>query len=294
MSIASYFTPLVTAFFSADTYRMARDRWPGLGLRYLLILQLVWSLAVGASIVRIGLHFFYDETPSGLEIISDASREMASQLPDMELRDGHLHVLDGEVHNIYLDFGEGEELIAVIDENATINDLQDSDSVLLITGEAFHGKKEDGTIETRFYSDLLTNMEPGEPLEPISITPSDAYDWIDIAEDWLKEHRSDIGLYSMIFIFCLFVTIGFIFRILQVMLFGLIGLLLNAIMRRDYPFEAIVRVACVAMTPAILLNIIGLWAMQQTLPGWGFLLLTVAYIVFGLRVRPAETSTENH
>ena len=81
----------------------------------------------------------------------------------------------------------------------------------------------------------------------------------------------------------------FVFRVLQVVVYGLIGLLIARIIKSDLPFHAATNIAVMAVTPALILDQT-LNLMDARLPAWALVsfVITLGYLYFGLKAAAAS------
>jgi hypothetical protein len=163
---------------------------------------------------------------------------------------------------------DSDQLFAVIDTTGKITSLGQTDAPLLLTTSRLAVRLSPGDIRT-------IDLRPIASLEIDQLTVS----------QWLL----DIQKWSPYILFPLALGFSFIFRSLQAVLYGGLGMALAALHKTPLTFGAAVSVAIMAMTPVILLDAL-LTLTDIYLPLWGLVsfLLAVGYLVFGIRsaVRP--------
>ncbi|OPL14086.1 MAG: hypothetical protein AVO34_06210 [Firmicutes bacterium ML8_F2] len=238
------------AFFSRALYRDVALRWRGVAFGYLLLLlALCWI--PGAIRIHRSFAFFVDEeAPLVIE-----------QIPDITIIDGQAFVDLPQPYTIH--DPETEEALVVIDTTGTITSLEQTDARGLVTARQVVFKK--NAIETRAFS--------FETISRYTLDQGKIYDWLDIAKTWAA---------PMLYPLC---TLGsFAYRIVQVLLYACIGLLLAILCKGKLPFDALLRMSVVAITPAIIIGtLLDAAAVEVPLAWLWFFLLAMGYLLFGIR-----------
>ena len=139
------------SFYSADLYRDIRTRWGGIGFLYLLFLVVVIvTPAIIATCYQIHQFATNDNElkEEGLKYVN----EILEQLPPITIENG---IMSAEAkqpyyikHTFNIDIEGGdiqqESVVAIIDENGSIDDLRNSDAFILFTKDSIHAKTDNG------------------------------------------------------------------------------------------------------------------------------------------------------
>lgn len=246
---AIFQVPLL-CFFSRELYRDVALRWQGVALGYLLLLlALCWIPGV-MKIQRSFASFVDNEAPL-----------LIDQIPDVNIIAGQAYVDVPQPYTIH-DPETGEALL-VIDTTGTITSLEQTEARGLVTARQAMFQK--SAIETRSFS--------FESVERYTLDQQKIYRWLDIAKFWAAP-----ALYP----FC--VLGSYAYRIVQALIYAAIGLLLVSLCKGKLPFETLLRLSVVAITPAIVIStLLDAAAIELPLAGLWFFLLAIGYLLFGIR-----------
>ncbi len=238
------------AFFSRDLYRDAARRWQGVAFGYLLLLLALCWIPGAIRIHRSFALFVDEEAPLVIE-----------QIPEIAIIDGQAFIDHPQPYTIH-DPVTGEALL-VIDTTGTITSLEQTDARGLVTARQAIFQKSD--IETRSFS--------FETIDRYTLNQEKIYRWLDLAKTWAAP------------IFYPLCTLGsFAYRIIQALLYACLGLLLTSLFKGKLPFEALLRLSVVAITPAIIIGtLFDAAAIEPPLAGLWFFLLSMGYLWFGIR-----------
>jgi len=238
------------AFFSRSLYRDIALRWQGVAFGYLLLLlALCWIPGV-IRIQRSFAAFVDEEAPLIIE-----------QVPEITIIDGQAFVDHPQPYTIR--DPETDEALLVIDTTGTITSLEQTDARGLVTARQAIFQK--SAIETRSFS--------FESVDRYILDQQKIYGWLDTAKAWAA---------PVLYPLC---TLGsFAYRIVQVLFYACIGLLLVSLCKGKLPFEALLRLSVVAITPAIIIGtLLDAAAIEFPLAGLWFFLLAIGYLLFGIR-----------
>jgi hypothetical protein len=238
------------SFFSKDLYRDIARNWTGLGFGYLLmILSVCWLFSMGPISSELG-SFFDKEAP-----------ELIAQVPDLVVKDGELSIDQPQPYYI-IDPATGEHA-AIIDTTGTITSLDNSPARMLATRSAVLVLENEGTIKSY----------PLAEADDMTITQSTLSTWLKVAR---------VVIYPTIYLTMLLVL--YLLIIIQSLAYGLIGLLFATLLKVQLSFEALVRLAVVAVTPMMVINTACmLLKLSGDWLGWLYLLGTMAYLFFGVK-----------
>ena len=240
------------SFYSRDFYQDVGQNWPGIGFLYLLLLlALVWippTFKMQRGLAKFAAH----EGPA-----------LIQQCPKITIRRGQVSVDPPGPHSIK-DPETGNPII-LIDTSADAGALDRFPSVVILLTKTKLIARQAPRNETRVY-DLA-------PVDNFSLDRADLERWLGMAKS---------GLVFLIYPFAL--LFSFVYRILQALLYGVIGLLFTAVLKVPLGYQALVRLSAVAVTPAIILDKLHDLASKQIPLWWLFcFLLAMGYLFFAVK-----------
>ena len=247
--------PYGLAFFSRAFYADVARHWRGLAFVHLLLV-LLFSAAAYTLYFRSLIDTF----------VTQKAPAIIAQVPDIRITDGTVHVTVAEHYEIREP--DSGQLFAVIDTTGKVTSIRQTDALLLLTT-----------------SRLAVRLSP-EDFRSIDLRPIVS---LHIDQTTVSQWLLDIQKWSPFILFPMALGFSFLFRCLQALLYGGLGMALAASLKAPLAYGAAVSVAIMAMTPVLLLDAL-LMLMDIYLPLWGFFgfLITVGYLIFGIRsaVRP--------
>ena len=253
----------VFSFFSSELYRDVGLRWKGVNFLYLfLILGICWIPAMIK--IHVGFKdFVNDEVPTFLE-----------QIPEIAITDGEVSISEAEPY--YIKVPDSEDVLAVIDTTGTINSLEDANALCLVTKSKITWRK----------SEIETQTIDLSQIEEFSLNSEDVMGWIRTISKFLV-----VIVYPAVFLG------SYVFRIVQALIYGVVGLLFGLLFKAKLSYGALVRLAVVAMTPCMLWKtILGMADIHLPRSGLIFLVVTLAYLFFAVKVNsevsPGEEESE--
>ena len=252
------FHPLWLSFYSKSLYRDIGQNWKGLGFLYLFfLLTLTWLP------VAINTHL---ETQN---YRSENAEKIIEQFPTVVIQNGEAHT-DVEMPYIILD-PETTETLFVIDTTGEINSLEETSADYLITRTRFIARQSRGRSRSFEF----------QQLEDFTINQENIWYWVNAFVNWFAT-----------VLYLLAVPFSFAYRILQVLLYGAIGLLFAKGEKASLDYVSLVRLATVAITPGILLDTI-VWVTHISIPGWFLLsfILAMVYLYFGVKANVEPETT---
>jgi Protein of unknown function (DUF1189) len=238
------------AFFSRALYRDVALRWQGVAFGYLLLLVAICWIPGSIRIQRSFAAFVDEEAPLIIE-----------QVPEITIIDGQAFVDHPQPYTIR--DPETDEALLVIDTTGTITSLEQTDARGLVTARQAIFQK--SAIETRSFR--------FESVDRYTLDQQKIYHWLDMAKTWAA---------PVLYPLC---TLGsFAYRIVQALLYACIGLLLASLCKGKLPFEALLRLSVIAITPAIIIGtLFDAATIELPLAGLWFFLLAMGYLLFGIR-----------
>ena len=240
---------LPLAFFSRDLYRDVALHWRGAGLMYLLLLVAL-TTALFLTPIQVGI---WQWARGGASTI-------VNQIPTIRIRHGVVEV--DRPTPLFITDSKGTAL-AIIDTSGSITSLEGSDALLLLTRDHMYVRK--SGAETRVF-DLSR-------VEDFRMDRVRAAGWLRVLVTWLAVLLAPfvlVGLYA--------------FRLIQQLIGSLIGLLVARVSNVKLDFQARMRLASVALTPALIIEV-ALSFVKAKPPFWGLLWTAIAigYLVIAIR-----------
>jgi hypothetical protein len=253
----------VFSFFSSELYRDVGLRWKGVNFLYLfLILGICWIPAMIK--IHVGATDFVDnEVPAFLE-----------QIPEISITNGELSISEAEPY--YIKVPDSEEVLVVIDTTGTIETLEDANAPCLLTKNKITWRKSEFETQTLDLSQI----------EEFSLNSDDVMGWVRTISKFLVVMTYPAALLG-----------SYVFRIVQALLYGVVGLLFGLLFKAKLSYESLVRLAVVAMTPCMLVKtILGMADIHLPRAGLIFLMVTLAYLFLAVKVNsevsPGEEDSE--
>ncbi len=239
----------VLSFYLKDVYRDVCLHWRGTCFPYLLLLLAVCWLPAMVDLHRSLSSFIRNDAPA-----------LVIQIPHVTINQGVATIAAPQPYTI-ID-PKTKKPLAILDSTGRHTSLKDTDALVLVTGTEAIVKK--SAAETRTYSfttidDLTINQQ--------------------VVNGWLETARK----FTAIIIYPLAVAGAFLYRVIQVALYALLGMLFSSALKTKLPYPALVRMSVVAITPGIIVGT-ALTMAGLTLPyaGVWFFLAAMAYLYLGI------------
>lgn len=251
--------PLYMSFYSKDLYRDAAENWKGFAYTYLLFVLTVATLVATFQIQQ-KVSRFVDRSAGAL----------VRQIPQVTVTNGELSA-DCEQPYVIVDPETGKEL-AILDTTGQVTDLQDSDAVMLLTRDQLIYRK----------SDRETRILDLSGIEDMQIDHRTVHGWIEVIRQWLAVAIAPFLLIGSIF-----------YRLVQVLFYALVGWIMTKILQVRLSFQALVSIAVVSITPAMILILLA-DLMSITLPQAKFIsfLITTGFLLFAVRANAGERALD--
>ena len=242
--------PYYLAFSSRTFYADVAAHWRGLAFVHLLLV-----LLLSAAVYM--MHFRTLITV----VLAEVAPPIIAQIPEILIQNGKVRVDVEEPY--YIRQPDSGEVFAVIDTTGEITSLKQTDAVLLLTGSR---------LTARLSADDIRVLDLS-PVESLQINQTSVSQWLQDARKW-----------SPFILFPLLLGFSFIFRSLQALLYGGIGMMIASMHHFTMPLGAAVSVAIMAMTPVLLMDAL-MVLLGINLPLWGLsgFLLAMGYLFFGIR-----------
>ncbi len=248
MRMYSIFHVPVLSFFSKKLYIDVGRNWKGVNFSYLLLLLAIcW---IPTMIKRhVGLaDFINNEAPA-----------IVNQVPEITITDGLVSI--EETQPYYIKDPDSDEPLAIIDTTGTIESLEDSDAVCLLTKTKVMWKKnefETQTIDLSKVEHFILNSE--------RITG-----WSHIVRKFL-----------VVLIYPFALLGSYAYRVVQALIYAAIGLLFALSCKTALSYAALIRLAVVAVTPCIIVST-ALGIGDASIPVYLYPAAALLYLFFAVR-----------
>jgi len=244
-----FHVPLL-AFYSKELYKDVGSNWRGVAFGYLLLL-----LVVCTALRMVGLH-------RGLsKFVATEAPPFVDQVPTITISDGEVSIDRPEPH--YIKVPDSNDVIAVIDTTGTIQSLDDTDAKVLLTKTQVTWRQSE--METRSF-DLAE-------VKHFVLDKDKIMGWLNIFKK-----------YFTLVLFPVLLLLSYVFRIIQALIYGAIGLLFATWSNAKLQYAASVRLAVVAVTPCIIARtILGLASVHLPWAWFWFFLAAMGYLFFAVK-----------
>ncbi|MEI6634684.1 MAG: DUF1189 family protein, partial [Chlamydiota bacterium] len=249
--------PLVMSFFSPNIYRDVAYAWRGTCILYLLILVALTQIPNAVIFQRGTAEFVRKEGPP-----------LVAQVPRMTFNNGTLTTEENRPYQI-MDPKSGE-LLAVIDTTGTTTALNGTTAVALFTATRVSVKRNEYETRTVTYSKNINLVVTRERITRML--------------GWIENYGAAV-------LYLCSVAMVLVYRMAQVLIFSLAGLLLAKAMHARLSFGAVYRITAVAMTPALIIGALRI-ALAAAAPYSLilFLALVLGYLMFAVKSCAGEAS----
>lgn len=247
---------LFLSFYSPSLYRDVAENWKGVGFLYLLLLL---SLAWIQPIVRL------QQTTAGL--MRTLGPTVLEQVPAISIRQGEVSISEPQPYVI--EVPGSDTPLAVIDTTGQTTP-ESTQAFLLLTKRQATIRK--NPHETRTY-DL-------SGIQDLTVDRDTVKRILDGCQRWLAVVAYPLAVLG-----------SYVYRILQVLIYASIGLLFAHLLKTPLEYPELLRLASVAVTPAVVADTLrGAAGFGSSLVWWFFcFLLSMGYLLFAVRVNsPAE------
>lgn len=249
------YQPLLLAFYSKPLYRDVAQNWRGLALRYLLLITLLCSLVFACRAFYLGTHALV------------VSQTLVDQLPTITLTQGEVSVDKPEP--FYLKDPETDRVLAIIDTTGQVSSLDNTTALALLTKNSLLIKENN-----------------------------------DVKSHDLSHFKDQVYTHAVIskYLHDLFYGLVFIAGVLAIPFYFLLGLiealfysgLTKLFLRTGLSYQAVYRLAVVALTPAFILSAI-LTVLGISVPyHWAiYILLSIGYLIYGVQANWEPSKNTN-
>ncbi len=249
------------AFYSRELYRGAAREGRGSGLAYLaLIVLFTWLPQLAAIHLEVA------------GFLAGRGEAVAEQFPALTLSNGRVsaEALDEEAMPVKIYDPADGRLLALIDTSGKTGTLAGTEAYLLITGRRMFLRLDEGEEQVVDLSRM----------EDTRVDSTMLKEWIRVIRRWFFAFLLIPGL-----------LFHFALRLLQAALVAVLSILPARLFETGLDFEALMRLAAAALTPAILLDMLRSM-LDLHPPFWFWIMLAIAlgYMLLALRYLGSENS----
>jgi uncharacterized protein DUF1189 len=254
--------PLLLSFYSPALYRDVAGSWTGVGILYLLLLLALCWIPPMVKLHR--------STAAFLDVIGPS---VLDQIPTVSIHRGEVSIQEPQPYVIKV---PGSDTPLVVIDTTGQTTAESSRAMLLLTKHQAVVRKND--FETRTYE--LTGIQD------LTVDKNTVGRILDTGKKWLA-----------LLLYPLALAGSYAYRILQVLMYAAIGLLFGELLKARQEYPVMLRVSCVAITPAVVVDTLrGVLGYESSLSWLSFcFLLSMGYLFFAVRStlaeRPARPST---
>ncbi len=249
----------VMAFFSPSFYRDVDQHWKGTGFAYLLLLLTIcW--------VPTMVHFHF----SVADFVEKEAPAFTAQIPTIRIIKGEA---SAEVAQPYrINDPDSGTVLALIDTTGKTTSLEGTEARALLTKTELIYKKSD--IETRSFS-----------FKDIKDCTLDQQ----VISRWMTAFRKYLAVVSFPF-----AVIGsFVFRIVQLLIYAAIGLLFAKWCKTSRPYDTLLRLSAMAVTPVIIVStVLDMASVRVPWHGLLYFIAAMAYLFFGIKTVSQQAAAQ--
>ncbi len=243
-----WFRAMVMSFYSRNLYRDVAQNW-GIGTFFylFLLLAICWSVLM------------FHLQPSMNFHAAQAINDIMPQLPEpMKIKDGKLVTPENKPY-IISDSGT-KEVIAIIDTSGKYTDLETIKTPLLITQDKIFYAENNSIRTFMLPANWNTDIIPAE----------------------IKDVILKIVSFLWIILLPIFLIGSFLYRIFQSVFYALIGKLFAVFAKIEVSYVEVVKLAMVAISPAIIISTVLQWNGLWFTHSWLFFVLSMGYLIFAI------------
>jgi len=247
---------LALSFFSAEFYRDVARRWRGIGFWYLF-----WLMFLTAIPVAVKSHIEFSR------FARQEGRAMVSTFPSLTLNKG-IASSDPDPC-LWTEPGSGAVLLYV-DTTGHFDVPKGQNAPARLSDKTLYLRK--SATETTVYD--LSKM-PNLSVDKVALGR-----WLDSAARWIGP-----AIFGILIVFPL------IWHLIQTLIYGLLGLAFCEMFHAKLDYGALVRLAVVALTPAMLVDaVLGATGVNVPFSGWLFLAMELGFLAFAVYANAAGQS----
>jgi len=249
------------SFFSKDLYVDIGLNWKGVNFLYLLLL-----LAVCWIPTMIKVH--HDIA----DFVDNDASAIVNQVPEITITDGQVSIEEPQPY--YIIDPDSNEPLVIIDTTGQIESLDDMDALCLLTGNKI-------IIEKSEFESTTFDLSG---VEEFAVDSERITGWLHTARKFLAVVMYPLALLG-----------SYVYRIVQALIYAVIGLLFASLCKTTLSYTALIRLAVAAVTPCIIVGTI-LSLTDSSIPWFLYPMAALAYLFFAIKsiAGIAEVHEETH
>jgi len=186
-------------------------------------------------------------------------RDFMSRIPKIQITNGEV---SAEVEQpYYFRNADTNDVLAIIDTTGTVTSIDDPNTFLLL-------KKDSLIVRQNAFESMNYDLSQIEDFT--------------LSSEVVMRYLQVIAKYAVIVMFPLAVLFSYVYRIIQVLIYGAIGMIFTSACNLKLPYEALLRLAVVAVTPCIIV-VTALSFTIVRLPTYLYLIAALLYLFFGVK-----------
>jgi hypothetical protein len=273
------------AFFNGGLYQDVSENWKGSGALYIFLLSsAAWVISCVATFALPMMEVMNNKDFAGF----------IQQIPKMVIADGKLSIDRPSPYEMK-DPKTGSAIIRFALDRKT-DELVQGDPPIVITADQVLMRTDAAKYQTASNSD----DEAAKPVFKFADISKAFPAKIELDSETIKQSLTQFFIIAPIAV--LFVCWPFIFlgHLLQLLIFGGIGMLVANGMNKEMTFEKSMRLAAIAITPAVVISV-GLTLLRSLVPTlgamlgfWGFasIAVSMAYLIMVMRALPGTDNIQ--
>lgn len=208
------------SFYSKELYQDIAKNWSGLCISYFLLLIMLYLVPE--------MFRFHQNIA---EYVDEHSPKILAQVPVINIKKGAVSMDMASPH--FIPYPNNQDPLVIIDVSGTINSLDNSTALVLLTQNRLLIKKDANDVRV---IDL-------KEIDSLSIDKKRVSEWIDLFKNWIA-----VIIFPVVFVIT--TTLYSLLALLAVSVGRLFARLLNV----DLNYQAILRLSIVSFTPATALQ----------------------------------------
>jgi|GEM_PF-2945894 len=283
---------IIASLCAPNLYRDVCNRWQGMGFSYLLLLTTVMVTTlvfVGSVIVHD--YLFKDSTDGHPNRLKQFAQSVAEQMPTMVWQKGQMELQYNtsadhlnKTPDIFIRIGNKDVHLVHIDPDATKESAEPIQAFAILTRDGALIRKSEG-LQARSWESM--KIDDGFTMNSDIAAKHGQH-----ITNYIEENRQIIMGCLAMFIWAVSMLLLFIWRVLQALAFGLVVMMFGSFMNVTLSYHTSVRLAAVAITPAILIDAAVTLATGNRFPFLAFVMIATCYTAYAAHCnRSADTDT---
>lgn len=197
-----------------------------------------------------------------------------SPLPTINFKEGVASTRTATPY--YIKTADSGENLIIIDTNNKIRNFHQRKATILIQKKSVSVKNSLGKIEQYFYPKKMTT----------NIGPKQIQSFLYKSNKWMPPVIFAITLIAGL-------IISYIYRVIQALIYALIGKLFCLILKRNLFYGDLINLAIISVTPAIIIStILLIFNLSYPFEFLSYFLLTMVYLFITIKASPKDTMTK--